>query len=456
MEKILLVDDEPEILRDRSEVITSMGYHCITAETGEKAIAEIQKEIPDIILTDQNLPEKDGFAVLEAALKIDPDIPVIIFTGYGSIHKAVRAIKNGAYDYIQKPFTIEAMEIVLNRAIQLRRLKRENIILRSQISMGETLPNVIGTSPAMQKIIRRVLKVAQSDADVFIYGESGTGKELIARSLHLFSPRKEGPFIPLDCVSLPATLLESEIFGFEKGAFTGAVATKPGVFELADMGTLFLDEVTEMDPHLQAKLLRVLQERQLRRIGGQKLIDVDVRIISATNRNPEQAVENKSFRQDLYYRLNVVPIHIPPLRERRDDITQLVEHFIKKYNPFFQVENVGVSREAMQCLRNYEWPGNIRELENIIQRILSLTENETIQIDDLPDELMEQRSETEDILISELPYKEAKDKSLERFSKLYFCNLLKKYDGNISKVARIAGTSRGMLYKILKRYDIIF
>jgi len=454
MDKVLLVDDEKEILRDRSRIIESLGFQCLVAKNGKEAIDVIKRESPEVVLTDQKMPKQDGFDVLKATMEIDPDIPVILFTGYGTIESAVQAMKMGAFEYIQKPFFPEMMEVVLKKAIEYRRLRKENIALRTQIEETYQLENIVGESDTMKQIAKRVLKVAKSEANVIIFGESGTGKELIARSIHRYSPRKNKPFIPLDCVALPTTLLESELFGFEKGAFTGAIKLKPGVFELAEEGTLFLDEISELDPHLQAKLLRVLQERQFRRIGGEKLIKVDVRIISATNRNPERAVKEKRLREDLYYRLNVVPIYLPPLRDRREDIPHLVHHFIKKYNPFCSIDVRGISNEAMHCIKEYLWPGNVRELENVVHRAMSLTDRNTIGLHDLPDDVQESKAELTDEMLHNLKYREAKDKCLEQFGKRYVSKLLEKYQGNISKVARAAGISRKTLYRMLENYGI--
>ncbi len=320
--------------------------------------------------------------------------------------------------------------------------------------VSSTLPDIIGRSQAMRDIADRIMKVAKNDVNVMISGESGTGKELIARSIHYHSTRKNAPFIPIDCVALPATLLESELFGFEKGAFTGAAQTKPGLFELADKGTLFLDEITELDSHLQAKLLRVLQERQFRRIGGKEFIHVDVRIISATNRNPETAVQEKWLRQDLYFRLNVVPIFIPPLRERKNDIEPLALHFIEKYTPFSHIDIHSISKDAMEKLKTHPWPGNIRELENTIQRMLSLTDHAVLEASDIPTEFKNQLPAGNTGGFWQRPYKEAKAECIEEFTRTYLNRLLQKQNGNISKVAESSGLSRAMIYRLLQKFNI--
>jgi two-component system response regulator AtoC len=450
MIKVLLIDDEPDILKDCGEIIQQFGYKCIIANDSDIGIELLKKERPDIVITDQKMKKGTGFHVLEAVNEVDPYVPVIIFTGYGRIELAVEAMKKGAYDYLQKPVMPELLEVLLHKSYEFSKLRRENFLLKSQINQDISLENVIANSILMKDLIKRMLKVAKSDTNVMIIGESGTGKELIARSIHQHSHRKEGSFIPIDCVSLPATLLESELFGFEKGAFTDAVKSKPGMFELANSGTLFLDEITEMEISLQAKLLRVLQERQLRRIGGRELLDIDVRIISATNRNPEEAIESGKIREDLYYRLNVVPIYIPPLRQRKEDIPLLIQHFFKKYNPFARIEVEEISKEAMQVLIHYNWPGNVRELENIIQRIISLADSPKIDVDALPQELVMASNEFdyEEIDI-DMEYKTAKEKYLAQFEKKYVKKLLEKYNGNIRQAAKMAGISRQTLYRIM-------
>ena len=453
MYKILLVDDEFETLKDRSQIISELGYECKTAIDGAEAIDKVNREPFDVVLTDVKMPKKDGFEVLKRTQSVDPDIPVILFTAFATIESAVKAMKMGAHDYIQKPFSPEMIEVVLSRAIDYRKLRKENILLRSQIKEQNQLKNVIGRSTAITEVVNRAIKVAKTDASVLVYGESGTGKELIARSIHANSYRSNTAFIPLDCVALPATLLESEIFGYEQGAFTGAVRSKPGMMELANKGTLFLDEIAELDVNLQAKLLRVLQEKQFRRIGGQHLIDVDVRIISATSWNPEIAVKQNRLRQDLYYRLNVVPIFMPPLRERREDILLLAKHFIEKLNPSTHKNIKGISKRALQYLRNYDWPGNVRELQNVIENAMSMTENDIIEIEDLNDHIKVTSDHIPMESLRQMDFKEAKREYLHHFCVQYINNMLEKYDGNISKVARIAGVSRRTIYRILDKEE---
>ena len=455
IKKVLLVDDELVILQDRSQIIKGLGYECMVARDGQEAIDLMKEDHPDVIMTDIKMPNKDGIDVLNAAREFDPHMPVILFTGYGTIASAVGAMKIGAFDYIQKPFTPENLEQVLDRAMKFRNEhyyngngsdKKDKKIYH--------LPNVIGRSDTINDLAAKIHKVSQSDANVLVYGESGTGKELIAKSIHQTSNRANEPFIPLDCISLPETLLESEIFGFEQGSFTGAIKSKPGVMELANNGTLFLDEITELDMNLQAKLLRVLQERQFRRIGGKNLITVNVRIISATNLVPEEAVRNGKLRQDLYYRLNVVPIFIPPLRDRREDIPQLVQSFIKKFNPSCPNRIEGIDKEALIYLSKYNWPGNVRELQNAIEQAMSMTENRILQIEDLPQNILEEQLEYGGDFESESSFKEAKRNYVRTFSKKYLKDLLDKSDGNISKMARAAGMSRRTIYRMLDELKI--
>ena len=454
MYKVLLVDDEIEIIRGRSKIVEDLGFKCITALNGKNAIKLVKNKRPDIVLTDIKMPNNDGFDVLKATRKFDPDIPVILFTGYGSIDSAVQAMKLGAYDYIQKPVSVEILEVVLKKAVDFLQLKKENLVLKSQIQENCQLDNMIANSKIMQDIAKRIKKIAQSDANVFVYGESGTGKELVAQNIHSHSRRCDKPLIPVDCVALPGTLMESELFGYEKGAFTGAVGSKPGLMELANGGSLFLDEITELDINLQAKLLRVLQEQKFRRVGGTKTIHVDVRIISATNIVPLKAVKDGKLRQDLYFRLNVVPIELPPLRERKDDISLLVQHFIEKYNPSTPREIIGISKEAVKCLKSYDWPGNVRELQNVVEQTMLLTENDVISPEDLPDHIKENGMYEIELPTETMKFQEAREKYLNEFCKKYVENMLTKCNGNISMVARQSGMSRWTIYRMMKTVGI--
>ncbi len=454
MTKVLLVDDEIEIIEDRSKIIQILGYNCVTAQSGNEAIKIIKQEKPDIILTDIKMSDGDGFAVLNAAIKLDPDILVIVFTGQGSIDSAVEAMKLGAFDYIQKPITKEVIQISLKKAIEHRSIKQENIQLKKQLKQKYQLDQMVYKSHVMEDVARRVMKAAGCDANVLIYGETGTGKERIARNIHLKSNRKDKPFIPIDCVSLPANLMESELFGFEKGAFTDAKKTKPGLMEIADGGTIFFDEIAELDYNLQAKLLRALQERQFRHVGGTELITVDIRILSATNENPETAIKEKKLRQDLYYRLNVIQITMPPLRERRDDIPLLVKDFISEFNPGLSNDIDGISKDAMRCLQRYNWPGNVRELKNVIEQAMSMADQNMITLVDLPEHLKKFDMSFIDEVNQNGTFQEAKEKCLNEFHRKHVGFLLKKYNGNITKVARECGLSRWTIYRIIENIDL--
>lgn len=450
MSLILLVDDELEILATRSEIIQNLGYDCITAKSGNEAIKQIRANHIDVILTDIVMEQGDGFALLNAAKEIDPDIPVILFTAYGTIESAVEAMKLGAFDYIQKPINKDILALVLKKAIEFRQLKQENLLLKHQVNKQFQLDGMIYKSQCMLEISRKVMKAAACDASVLIWGESGTGKEMIARNIHAKSNRKDNPFVPIDCVALPPTLMESELFGFEKGSFTNASRTKRGLLEIANGGTVFFDEITELDYGLQAKLLRVLQEQEFRHVGGTELIKTNIRIISATNQNPDKAVKEKKLRHDLYYRLNVIQIPVPPLRDRKEDIPLLVHHFIDEFNPRLLNEIKGITNDALRQLTNYYWPGNVRELRNVIEQVMSMAESDTIGVNDLPDYIKLSDSSQVDDQILNLGFQEAKEKCLNSFYKKYLGYLLKKYDGNISKVAKECGLSRWTIYRIIQ------
>jgi len=386
-EKILIVEDEEGMNEILTILLETEGYKVTSAKDGAEAIKYLEKDIYDIVITDIKMPGIDGFTVLKKVKDISPSTLVIIITAFGTNEDAVDAMKLGAYDYIHKPFKIDEIRIVVNKAIEKRRLRREIETLKEKISTTYRLENIIGKSVKMQELMHAIPKIAKSNSNVLITGESGCGKELVARAIHNLSYRADKQFVTINCATLPEGLLESELFGYMKGAFTGATHNKEGLFEIADYGSIFLDEVAEMPVTLQAKLLRVIETGTFRRLGGTSDIKVDVRVIAATNKDLKQAIKNGEFREDLYYRLNVVPIKIPPLRERKEDIPLLIEHFLKKLNS----TNVRFSPEAMRILLQYEWKGNVRELENMIERILLLTEREIILPEDLPPELREHK-----------------------------------------------------------------
>ena len=395
METILIVDDEKNYLVVLEALLGPEGYEILTAGSAQDAIDLIRESDLDLIITDMKMPGTSGMELLEESKKIKPDLPVIMMTAYGTIEMAVEAMKKRAYDYITKPFQNEELKLTVKKALENYQLVKENRRLSEALSDRYKYRNIIGKSKAMQEIYEMIGKVAQSKASVFISGASGTGKELIAKAIHYDSPRKDRPFISVNCGALTETLLESELFGHEKGAFTGAVNMKKGRFELADGGTLFLDEVGDMPPPLQVKLLRVLQEMEFERVGGTKTIKVDVRVLSASNRNIKEDVAEGNFREDLFYRLNVINIEVPSLKERTEDIRLLVDHFIEKYRQDESEERIQLSPEAWKILYGYSWPGNVRELENIIERAVVLSADRVVGPDDLPAELSEKREEVD-------------------------------------------------------------
>ncbi|MCK4536464.1 MAG: sigma-54-dependent Fis family transcriptional regulator [Desulfuromonadales bacterium] len=393
--KILVVDDEHLIRWSLEQSLVKQGYDVTTAANGEDALQFIQEESPELVLLDIQLPGLDGLEVLEKVKEIDEDILVIMVTALGVLETAVKAMRMGAYDYINKPFNLDELSIIIKKALDTKELRKEVAHLRSTQTSKYGIENIIGNSRHMQQVLEMVRKVAKSDAStVLIQGESGTGKELIARAIHFESSRRDKPFMAINCAAMPETLLESELMGHEKGAFTDAKAQKKGLFEIADGGTLFLDEIGDMDVGMQAKLLRILEERTFRRIGGTKEIPVDVRIVSATNQELLKKIEEKSFRNDLYYRLQVIPIYLPSLRERPDDIMPLVDFFIEHYNREFGKTVKGISKMARKFLEEYEWPGNVRELRNIIERAIILESEETLMLEHLPGEMVSRAGES--------------------------------------------------------------
>ncbi len=453
-EKILLIDDSPEILENLSEYLSSLGYDVTTASDGTSGIHLIEKQFYDIILTDMKMQGADGMEVLRYVKEHSVESICIILTGYGTIRNAVEAIKNGAFDYLTKPVKLDEISITLDRALEYRNLKRENTNLRNQLKKKYQFKNIIGESPAMQSVFETIEKVADTDSTVLILGESGTGKELIARALHYNSYRKDGPFVPVNCAAIPSELLESELFGHEKGAFTNAIRTRIGRFELANGGTLFLDEIGDMNPNLQAKLLRVLQERQFERIGGVKPIKVDIRIISATHQDLKKAVLEKKFREDLYYRLNVIPIQIPPLRERKSDIPLLVHHFINLYSRSRKKKITGITDEAMKGLMDYQWPGNVRELENMIERLIILSNRERIDLTDFPERIFPSLSHESDHPI-EIPEEGLSlESALNEYEKQLILKALNKSGWVKNKAAQLLHMNRTTLIEKIKRQNL--
>lgn len=455
---VLIVDDEELLVKSCGQILASEGYTVFTEGRGRNALEVVRRQRPDIVLTDLNLPDTDGLALLKEIKRLAPETLVVMITGFATVDSSVEAIRAGAYDYIPKPFTATQLRILIGRAAQQVKLVRDNASLRDQLKKHYSFENIIGTSDSIQKVFSVVSRVAPTDASVFISGESGTGKELIARALHANSRRSGRPFMAINCAALPDHLLESELFGHEKGSFTGADQQRRGLLEVASGGTFFLDEISEMSMELQAKLLRVIQERKIRRVGGESEIPIDVRWVSATNRDPEAAVREGALRQDLLYRLNVVPVKLPPLRHRREDIPALAQHFLRRYAQEYDRDNLRFSAEALRVLSDYEWPGNVRELQNMVERIVSLClPGQEILGEDLPEELSVRGVVNGRSAVSysaELPFHDAKNDAITVFEKEYLSDLLKRHNGNISQAARTAGIDRKTIHRMLAKYDI--
>ncbi len=388
MQKILVIEDDETVQDVLRSSLARKGFEVVIARSGETGLELLRAEKFELVLTDLVMPGMSGMEVLKKVIASKIHIPVIVMTAFGTVQTAVEAMRIGAFDYITKPFNLDELMIVLDKAFSISRLQKENVMLKMQLKKKYNFKGLIGDSSSMQAVYELIEKIADTDSTVLITGESGTGKELIAKTIHYNnSSRAGGPFVPLNCAAIPRDLLESELFGHEKGAFTGAVNTRIGRFELAQGGTLFLDEVGELDPSLQVKLLRVLQEREFERVGGVKTIKVDVRILAATNKDLEKATKESGFREDLYYRLNVIPLHLPPLRTRPEDIALLTAYFVQEFAQKRKREAFTFSRQAMESLLRYRWPGNVRELENLIERLTILVSGSVVQVSDLPEKL---------------------------------------------------------------------
>ncbi|MDX9713826.1 MAG: sigma-54 dependent transcriptional regulator [Dissulfurispiraceae bacterium] len=450
--RVLVIEDEQEMLENYSRLLKRIGYECIPESDSTAVVHGISKNkyTSDIVLTDLKMPGKDGFDILSASLQANPEVPVIVVTAFADITTAVEAVKRGAFDFIAKPFSTDQLMITLERAIKQKNIADENRTLKEQLQFFSS-GAIVGKSSVMQELIAISERISQTDASILITGESGTGKELVSRSIHKKSLRSAHPFIPVDCAALPETLLESELFGYEKGAFTGAVSAKPGLFEAAQGGTLFLDEIGEMAIQMQVKLLRALQERQVRRLGSNKFIPIDVRVISATNRDLKQSVADRIFREDLFYRLNVINLSVPPLRDRQGDIPILCAYFLEKFAVIYKKKTRSLSSEAMEYMERYAWPGNVRELQNVIERAVVLSDGDCITIKELPKELITGQSS---ILMHDLPYKKAKRAWMDTFEKNYLASILDKTDGNISRAAVMAGIDRKTIHRLIVRHDL--
>ncbi|MBI2220331.1 MAG: sigma-54-dependent Fis family transcriptional regulator [Acidobacteria bacterium] len=450
MPRILIVDDEVDMLATCDKILSRRGYLVETASTSEEAESRLAAHEFDLLIADLVMPGRNGLEVAQLARRRDPRLGVLIITAHATIETALRATREGAFDYIPKPFTMEQLEIAVERAIEFRRLRDENAVLKRQVTASPDFRHIIGSSPATQQLVDVIRKVADTDANIVITGESGTGKELVARALHAASRRGGRPFVPVDCAALPETLLESELFGAERGAYTGAVATRAGLLEHADGGTLFLDEISNLALPMQAKLLRVLQERSVRRLGGAREIPVDVRILSATNQDLEHLVRAGRFREDLYYRLNVVSISTPPLRDRAGDIQLLAQHFVKEFTTREGKDVRGLSAAAVMVLDRHAWPGNVRELRNVIERAVSLTESNQVMPSDLPSSLTDFRSGG--ALSGE--FRSAKQQAIAEFETAYLQRLMEVSGGNVSRAAARAGLKRTVLHRLLARHGL--
>jgi len=479
---ILIIDDEIDMLENCSRILKNLGCQCITASNGEEAIKIVREKLPDLIITDLKMPGKNGLELLREIKGENPDGIVVLFTAFATIESAVDAVKSGAFDYLQKPFTADQLKITVERALTQKRLTEENKNLKEQLHDHFKFDNIIGQSQKIKDVLDMVRRVSKTESNILLLGESGTGKELVARCIHANSERAGMPFVPVDCASLPENLLESELFGHEKGSFTGAHISRQGMFESASGGTLFLDEIGELTPNLQAKLLRVLQERQVRRVGGRNLIDIDIRVISATNKDLGQAIQKKEFREDLFFRLNVISITLPPLRERIDDIPLLCNFFIKDAPVANKKQIKEVSQGAIERLKKYNWPGNVRELQNVIERAVSLSDGGSITVDDLPDNIRqppqspfikgELKPPQSPFVKGDNPltpplekggmggfekgisFKDAKKEWLSSFEKEYLVELLRRNNNNITKASEEANIPRMTIYRLIKKYKL--
>ena len=447
--RLLVVDDEQSIRKLCMTIGNTLGYSCTEAESAEAALAKLDAEGPDLILTDLKLPTLSGVELLKQAKLILPRAEVAIMTGHGSIESAVDAMKLGAYDYIEKPFRVEKMRLLLQRMAEKVRLVTENEFLRDRVNTEENLDGIIGTSANIQDVLRMVSRLKDTRTPVLISGESGTGKELVARAIHFRGALAQAPFVAVDCGSLVPTLMESELFGYEKGAFTGATKSKAGLFQAANGGTIFLDEIGELPLEMQAKLLRVLQEKEVRPVGSNDKVNVDVRVIAATNRDLEAAYRAGTFRKDLYFRLNVVTVHLPPLRDRRSDITMLVHHFLDRYAPGTHLQ---VTPAAMKSLLHYEWPGNIRELENCIARAITLGDRQVIDVHDLPPAIRTEHADT--AAPSTQDAASLSTTALAEMERMTILRVFEQANGDKALAGRMLGISRATLYRKLKRYNI--
>jgi nitrogen regulation protein NR(I) len=454
--RILVVDDDPTAREIIAEGLADRGYSIDLAASGTEAISKAEDTSYDVVITDLNMPGMDGMEVLDHFNENRPGTMVILLTAYGTIETAVQAVKRGAFDYLTKPAKLDEIMIILQRAEEINALKEENELLRSQIQ--QRFANIVGQSPPMQKLYRTIQRVSRTATTVLILGESGTGKELIANAIHFNSDRKDKPFVPINCGAIPEELLESELFGHERGAFTGALKERKGRFELAHQGTVFLDEIGEMSQKLQVKLLRFLQEKRFERVGGGRTIQVDAGIIAATNKDLEKAVEEGSFREDLFYRLNVIPMHVPPLRERDGDVPLLIHHFLKRHCQEKDIPLKRLSKASMETLDRYPWPGNVRELENLIERLVILTDGDEIDLEDLPPRIRQCQATRPSSLLDISLGEKGMDlkKTLDDLENHLIMEALRRANGVKNRAANLLGLNRTTLIEKMKKKKIVY
>jgi DNA-binding NtrC family response regulator len=453
---ILVVDDELDMASSCQRLLKTKGYECVTAGNGEEALQCIEQQVPHLVITDLKMPKMDGMELL-GHIKVDhPEIQVIVMTAFSTVEDAVRAMQLGAANFIPKPFTPSHLALVVEKVLEERSLRQENQNLKEQLGQQYSFDQIIGKSAAMLQLFESIKKIANASASVLVTGSSGTGKELIARSLHANSDRHGKAFVPINCGALPEHLVESEIFGYEKGAFTGAARAKAGLLEEADGGTFFLDEIAELSPTLQVKFLRVLEDGKFRRLGSNQERTVDFRLVCATNRDIEERVATEEFREDLFYRINTFVLEIPPLKDRPDDIPLLAHHFLQRYAKKNNREIRSIAPGAMELLLGHAWNGNVRELEHTIERAVILASGETIMIEDLPSQMRPTESaiDSSPTDYHNLPFKEAKERLIEDFERGYLASILKKYHGNISRAATHIGIDRRSLHRLLAKYEL--
>jgi DNA-binding NtrC family response regulator len=446
--RIMVIDDEESMCKFMQIMLKKEGYGVSSAQSGKEALEELQNSHYDLVIADLMMPEMNGLELLSKVKSIDPELNFIVMTAYASVDTAIEALKKGAFDYIAKPFKVDELKITIKKSLEQKRIVKENLDLKRQLKKEFSLDSFIGDTPEIIEMKKLVEKVALTDSTVLIQGESGTGKELVAKAIHHHSRRADKPFVTINCAALPETLLESELFGHTKGAFTGAIKDKEGLFFVADGGTFFLDEVGVISQAIQVKLLRVLEEKEITPVGSTKPIQVEVRLIAATNADLEQEVKLGNFRADLFYRLNVIPIHIPTLRERKDDIKLLTFYFIKKYCEKLQIKEKSISDEAMNKLLSYSWPGNARELENTMERAILLAKDDEVKIKDLPENILS--GEAVKLIEETRP----ETPTLETIEKSYIYWVLQRADWQKSKAAQILGIDSSTLYRKIEKYQL--